>query len=435
MPTGDGLLVRLTPTGATMRPDAFIALCMAARKFGNGVIEITSRASIQIRGLTQASVERFAATLDGIDKAFSEGPAVLCDSLSGLDPGEALDAGALAAELRRAMAAASFIADLGPKVSVTVDGGGALHLDAVPADLRLQARASGRRVCVHVAVGGNVASATPLGAVAAEHAVEAALGVLRVIAAGGQRARARDIVATSGAAAFWRVIADLLVDVPPPLVRPSADPVGEYALRDRRVAIGFGLAFGHADATALVEIARTAADAGVSGLRTAPGGALLVIGVAEDAARRLTDSAERLGFIVRAKDPRRRVVACAGAPICAAAEIPARELAPNLARRVAIAAADAPMVHVSGCAKGCACPRSVPLTVVGIDGQCGVVINGSARDRPLAILTLEELPGALSRLANTVERLRAADEGVAEVLSRLDRGRIARLIHGEATGA
>ena len=32
MPTGDGLLVRLTPTGATIRPEAFIALCAAARE-------------------------------------------------------------------------------------------------------------------------------------------------------------------------------------------------------------------------------------------------------------------------------------------------------------------------------------------------------------------------------------------------------------------
>ncbi|MBV8321379.1 MAG: precorrin-3B synthase, partial [Hyphomicrobiales bacterium] len=50
MATGDGLLVRLTPTGTTMSCEAFAALCTAARNCGNGVIEITSRGSIQIRG-------------------------------------------------------------------------------------------------------------------------------------------------------------------------------------------------------------------------------------------------------------------------------------------------------------------------------------------------------------------------------------------------
>ena len=93
------------------------------------------------------------------------------------------------------------------------------------------------------------------------------------------------------------------------------------------------------------------------------------------------------------------------------------------------------MVHVSGCAKGCACARSVPVTIVGIDGRCGVVVNGTARDQPLATLMPEALPGALSRLAEAVRRLRVGDESAAEVLSHLAHAQIVRLIHGEATGA
>jgi precorrin-3B synthase len=158
------------------------------------------------------------------------------------------------------------------------------------------------------------------------------------------------------------------------------------------------------------------------------------VGVTENGAGHLANIAQRLGFIVRADDPRRQVVACAGAPICASAEIPTRALAPSLAK-VAFAGVDAPMVHLSGCAKGCACPRSAPLTVVGIEGRCGVVVNGSARGEPLVMLTPEALPGALSRCADGVRRLRAADESAAEVLSRLDRAQLMHLLLGEATGA
>jgi len=258
--------------------------------------------------------------------------------------------------------------------------------------------------------------------------------MLRVIAAGGPAARARDIVATNGAAAFRREIADILVDLPGPPLRPAAEPLGVRALRDGRLAIGLGLAFGHAHATALEELTRAAADLGAMGLRTAPGRALLVVGVTEGGAGHLANIAQWLGFIVRADDPRRQVVACAGAPICAAAEIPTRALAPSLAK-VAVAGADAPMVHLSGCAKGCACPRAAPLTVVGIEGRCGVVVNGSARGEPLVMLTPEALPGALSRCADGVRRLRAADESAAEVLSRLDRVQLMYLLLGEATGA
>jgi hypothetical protein len=45
------------------------------------------------------------------------------------------------------------------------------------------------------------------------------------------------------------------------------------------------------------------------------------------------------------------------------------------------------------------------------------------------------LPGALSRCADGVRRLRAADEGAAEVLSRLDRAQLMHLLLGEAIGA
>jgi precorrin-3B synthase len=433
MTTGDGLLVRLTPTGTTMRCQAFAALCTAARRYGNGVIEITSRGSVQIRGLTEDSVKQFAATVAGIDLAFGEGPAVLSSPLAGLEPQEAVDAGTIAADLRRAIAAAPFAADIGPKVSVAIDGAGVLHLDAVAADVRMRVQASGAHL--HVAVGGDAETAATIGAVAAKQGVEAAMRMLRVIAAGGPAARARDIVATNGAAAFSRLIADILIDLPPPPGRPAADPLRMHALRDGRLAIGLGLAFGHAHATTLEELTRAAGDLGATGLRTAPGRALLVVGVTDDCAAPLADIAQRLGFIVRVDDPRRQIVACAGAPICAAAEISTRALAPSLAANVAIAGADAPMVHLSGCAKGCACPRSTPLTVVGIGGRCGVVVNGSARDEPLATLMPEALPGALSRCADSVRRLRVGDESAAEVLSRLDRAQIMRLLPGEATGA
>src|SRR5262249_3216465 len=143
----------------------------------------------------------------------------------------------------------------------------------------------------------------------------------------------------------------------------------------------------------------------------------------------------RLGFIVRADDPRRQIVACAGAPICAAAEISTRALAPSLAADAAIAGAAAPMVHPSGCAKGCARPRPPPPPGLGLPSRWGVGVNGPAREARLGVLMREAWPGGLSRCGDGVQRLRAGDEPAAEVLSRLDRAQIMRLILGEATDA
>jgi precorrin-3B synthase len=99
--------------------------------------------------------------------------------------------------------------------------------------------------------------------------------------------------------------------------------------------------------------------------------------------------------------PIRESAAGAGAPACAAAEIPTRALAP------AIAAAGAPLtVHISGCAKGCAYPGPAALTIVGIDGKCGLVRNGRAQDRPRQLVEIADLPANVGRRA-----IQEADHG------------------------
>src|ERR1700733_7599829 len=103
METGDGLLVRLLPIG-TMALSSFAELCAAARKHGNGVIEITARGSIQVRGLSAASAPQFAVAVAALGIAVADGNPILSNALAGLDPEELLDAGGLAAELRHALA-------------------------------------------------------------------------------------------------------------------------------------------------------------------------------------------------------------------------------------------------------------------------------------------------------------------------------------------
>ena len=125
MPTGDGLLVRLVPIG-TIPLAAFRTLCAAARTHGNGVMEVTARGSIQVRGLNAASAPRFAAAVAALNIAAEDGIPVHSNPLAGLDAEEILDAGALAADLRHALAERSLPAKLAPKVSVVVDGGGGL---------------------------------------------------------------------------------------------------------------------------------------------------------------------------------------------------------------------------------------------------------------------------------------------------------------------
>jgi precorrin-3B synthase len=396
MATGDGLLVRLLPIG-TMTLEAFAALCAAARHHGNGVIEITSRGSVQVRGLSAASAPRFAAAVAALGIAAEDGIPVLGNPLAGLDPEEIIDAGALAAEVRRALAGSRLTQVLSAKISVTIDGGGALGLDEMVADIRLCAESMRSDVTFRVGIGGNGAGARQIGSIAAKDGAAAVTRLLEVLARHGRDVRARDI----DIAAFRSAIADLIVsDGPAASARRAGDAIGLHRLRNGSLACGIGLAFGHADATSLQRLTEAAGTARASGLRAAPGRALMIVGLTQRTSTAFAAAAEALGFIVRADDPRRRIVACAGAPICASAEIAARALAPRIAAAAVPHLDGASKIHISGCAKGCAHPAPAALTIVGTPAGCALIADGSTRDTPFKIVATDDLPAAVAAIAH-----------------------------------
>ena len=408
MPTGDGLLVRLKPVG-TMSIAAFRGLCAAARRHGNGVIEVTARGSIQVRGLSAASAPRFADAIASFDIAAEDNIPVITNALAGLDPGEIIDAGALAAELGRALGQTSLPRRLAPKVSVAIDGGGALDLDTLSADVRLSGKLLSGAVALSISVGGDRASATQLGTITPSDCIDTSLRLLEVIARRGREARARDVLAAEGIEPFRESVRALLLNSARPRERAGLEPdsrlrgnerkvaIGLHSLRDGSCARGVSLAFGHAEAATLELLADAAEDVGAHGIRTAPGRALIAIGLTREAATAFAAAAERLGFIVRADDPRRHVIACAGAPICASAQIASRAMAPRIAEIAARSLDDSFEIHVSGCAKGCAHPTPAAVTLVGTPDGCALVANGTARDVPSETVLPADVPAAIAR--------------------------------------
>jgi precorrin-3B synthase len=409
MQTGDGLLVRLLPIG-TISLAAFAELCAAARKFGNGIVEVTARGSIQVRGLDAASAPRFAAAIGALGIAAADGIPVHTNPLTGLDPDETVDAGRLAADLRRAFGRNTLAALLSPKVSVTIDGG-ALNLEELSADVRLRAELIDSDVALEVSVGGDGAGAMHLGFVGPANAVETAIRLLEVIAQRGRAVRARDIVVDMGLEPFRLAIGGW--PRPPARPRDRGAPeldsrlrgnerkltIGLHRQRGGLLAFGIGLAFGHAEATSLEALAKAAAAAGAIGMRAAPGRALIVIGLTRESLAAFVGEAERLGFIVRGDDPRRFVVACAGAPVCASAHIAARAMAPRIAAESARVLSGSFTVHLSGCAKGCAHPALAALTAVGTAQGCALIASGAARDAPFAVVARDEVTAAIARYA------------------------------------
>jgi precorrin-3B synthase len=398
METGDGLLARLGPSGPVPLK-ALGGLCAAARAHGNGTMEVTARGNLQIRGLTPASAPRFADAVATLGIETDDGVPVIASPLPD-EPSALLDADRLARELRHAIA--SLALPLAPKVSLIVDGGGTLHLDVLAADIRFRAIASAKGPLLHVALAGDAATATPLGAVAPDDASDAMVCLLRLIAAHGRAARAADVLRSRGIASFQDALPSLIALEPPLARRLPAEPVGTHALKDDVYALGMGLAFGHVQADtlrALTEIARTH---GASWARPAFDRALLLGPCERAKVKTLRDEARRLNFAVDRADPRRRIVACPGAPACASGLIASREIAAALAGDLPLAGSGVAL-HVSGCAKGCAHPAPAPLTIVGTERGCGIVHDGTARAVPSSYVNSGDLVAEIDRIIDARE--------------------------------
>jgi precorrin-3B synthase len=309
---------------------------------------------------------------------------VLADPLPD-DPASLIDANGLAAQLRAEIAEARF--SLASKVSVVVDGGGSVDLDAIAADIRLRAVMSDKGPRFELALAGDAVTATPIAMIEIEDTIVEVLALLRAIAARGADARASDLV-TSHAKLHRAALRQ----------SQRAHPIGRHPLKEDVFALALGLAFGHDDADALIALARIAKENGASWVRPAPHRALLFGPLGASGAEAMRATAGRLDFITDACDPRRRIAACPGAPSCAHGLIAARVLAAELARHVSLSG-DGIAVHVSGCAKGCAHPRPAPFTIVGAEQGCGIVRDGSARDEPAEYADPADRAALLDRIA------------------------------------
>ncbi|MEX0407932.1 precorrin-3B synthase [Aquibium sp. LZ166] len=365
MQTGDGLLVRINPKFGNLSPRQLAGIAAAAQRHGNGVLEITSRGSLQVRGLSPVSAASFGEAIAALGVDALSGLQIGVGPLAGLDANETADPRPLAEAILSKVAGRDLSGRLAPKVSVVVDGGGALNLSGVLADIRVEADGDGWVVMA----GGGRTDARIIGRGDAEQAAAAAVSLLEALAAGGRETRGRDLSAD----ALSRAGTNLEPAANPERPAPSA-PVGTFALKHGTGARGFALSFGQMRASALSEFAEAIDPC--HEIRLAPGKGLLVIGSPADDGAGLVAAAERLGLVTRADDPRLRIITCAGAPDCASAFLPTRDIAARLVQNHPEVLPAEGMVHVSGCAKQCAKPAGPSLSLVGAAEGCEIVAEG-----------------------------------------------------------
>jgi len=357
MASGDGLVVRLRPPGGRLSAGAAARVAEAALRFGSGVIDLSGRANLQLRGVTEDTHAPLIAALGGaglidVDIAAETRRNIL------VTPFADAATDALAAALADALAGAPVLPG---KFGFAVDIGAAPVLQDTPADIRLERAVDGGLI---LRAEGLAAGA----AVTAAGAPAAAIALARwFVAAGGVTGgRGRMAALTARGARPEGALAPRQAPAPA-CAQPGPGLCPEGAL--------VAFPFGQMRAELLAELA------GLGALRLTPWRMLLIEGLS-----RLPDLP---GLITDPAEPLLRVYACTGAPGCPQAQVETRTLARTLAPQLPPGA----VLHVSGCAKGCAHPAPATLTLTATPAGFDLIARGRAADTPCRrALSAAEIP-------------------------------------------
>ncbi|MDR6216296.1 precorrin-3B synthase [Paracidovorax wautersii] len=454
MPSGDGLVVRVRPPLGRLTLRQAGRLARLARTHASGVLELSSRANVQLRGVAEARHAGVLRALAGCglldaDVQRERRRNLVVDPLH--RPGDGVTE--LAQALWQALATPDDTLDALPaKFGWSIDGGHGAGLQAVSADIRFE------RVPQHPAAqgsphgdGSSAATAwrvRPDGlpwAMVAPNAVQAVAAGLALACWFARRCQQQQqqkkiegrrpgrlaacapeierLVAADDGAPAWPPgrppgVAWQAVEQPTPSTPDTTHAAPPTPGRVPSVGWLAGAPLGRLQATALARLVRALQAAGGAaegyGLRATPWRMLLIEwprapdsdgGAGGGNGMRQppqlppsTGLDHAADWITQAADARLRVSACTGAPGCPQAQAPTQALALALAPHVPAGA----HLHVSGCAKGCARQAPATVTLRAEPSPCGSLFavvrdgnaNGEARER-LQAAAVQDNPGLL----------------------------------------
>jgi len=405
MLSGDGYLVRLRISGGVVSASAGRAIADCAQRYGNGLLDLSARANLQLRGVQQASLPALVEALQahGLIDENADAEAVrnvLASPLTGLAPDAAFDIRPYVRALEQRLASDMALHGLPSKFGFILDDGGDLSLASIGADIRFVALhdQSAPRFMVSLAGcdDGAVIEASELPDVAARLAM-AFINEARQCETSPRRMGA--LVAKRGAVVIWRA-AGLAPSPQTPRVAMPPQTLGHHTLGASGF-LGLGFPFGRVGAQDLAWLADMAQAHGSGEMRLTPWRAILLPGVDAKAAQHILSPASD-AFITDPNDARLAVIACPGAPACASADAPTQEHALSLAPLARALAPSGVTLHVSGCAKGCARPHASAVTLVARAGLYDLITQGRASDTPVQHgLDLTACRAALRAMAAT----------------------------------
>ncbi|MGH8780288.1 precorrin-3B synthase [Paraburkholderia sp.] len=383
----DGGLCRIRLPGGELHARDAVAIAQAADLHAAGIVELTSRANLQLRGvragheaaLTAALTQTGPGTHDHADERRN----LMTSPLAGRDPHALDDTGPLAAALLARLQREPRFAALSPKFALLLDGGERLMAVDHPHDVWLSAMSSSRhdagsvRYVIGLAGCPLPVPGSALAAVAATDIpafVDALLHTFLDVASPDDM-RMRDVLVKHDATVFLQRAAQragIALQTSPAIAawtRAPAMPeprIGAHRQRDARLShVGGQPALGRLDTRTLVALAALASAHGNATLRITPWQSVLVPDIADDSIPTVLDGLRALGLACEPSHPYVRLIACAGSTGCSKSATDTKADARRLATLLPDAMPDA-VVHLSGCERSCAAAHCAPHTLLAV---------------------------------------------------------------------
>lgn len=373
----DGGICRVKLPGGALAANQARVIAEVAQRFASGVLELTNRSNLQIRGVRAESEQDLIRAL----LAANLGPSVLdaddvrnlmLSPAAGLDPQQYMDTRALADELLALLQNNSALHVLSAKFAIQLDGGESLCMLEHPHDLWLRALPGAPQLIFGLA---GCPTDKPLGMVAAANAVQLVEAILLTFleCAGPEQSRMRQLLESIPADELVRrVQARLPFAISPVAVEcqrqipAAAPPIGIIAQRQAELAmVAASAPLGRISAEQLGAVAELAQRHADGSLRLTPWQGLLIPNVQIHEADNVLAALTQVGLLTNRAAPLPNLIACTGSAGCA------RGLADTKHDALALAAClqqhDAhPQVHLSGCSRSCAAAHVAPFTLLAV---------------------------------------------------------------------
>lgn len=374
VPALDGGICRIKLPGGVLRGAQARAIAEAARQHAGGVLELTNRSNLQIRGVLPGQEAPLIAAL----LAAGLGPRVaaaddvrnlMLSPAAGLDPQARMDVRPLAAKLLDLLQDTPALHTLSPKFALQLDGGETLAMREHPHDLWLAAEDD-----QHLLLGlAGCPVDAPLARIETAQAVELVRELLLLFLdlATPEQTRMRQLLAQIPASELLQRLQARLdfplqpvpIDWQPStaLMRP---PAGIYpqAQPDLRMVVA-SAQLGRLQAEQLLALAELSERYGDGELRLTPWQGLLLGNVPEAKTAELMSALTELGMINQTDEPLLGLVACTGSAACARGLADSKQHALHLAEHLRASGAR-PQVHLSACPRSCASARVQPYTLL-----------------------------------------------------------------------